>query len=108
MIGDGAVVVRWSVGAAGSELMLAANLAERRSGGFPVPTGRVLWREGEQDRPQGHFGPWAVRWSLSGESRDRRDATPEDLAASAEHQKEPGPGDGGAPEFRRTGQTSRG
>jgi hypothetical protein len=65
VVGDGAVVVRWSVGAAGGELMLAANLSNAPVGGFPPATGSVLWREGEPDHPSGQFGSWSVRWSLS-------------------------------------------
>jgi malto-oligosyltrehalose trehalohydrolase len=58
VIGDGAVMVRWSVGAARQELVLEANLAETPAEGFSPESGRVLWREGEP------FGPWSVRWSL--------------------------------------------
>jgi malto-oligosyltrehalose trehalohydrolase len=65
VVGNGAVVVRWSVGVAAGELMLAANLSDATMDGFPPTTGRVLWCEGVADHPPGQFGPWAVRWSLS-------------------------------------------
>jgi 1,4-alpha-glucan branching enzyme len=64
VIGDGAVVVRWTIGEA-AELALAANLSAAPVAGFPPPSGRVLWREGEQD-DAGRFGPWSVRWCLRG------------------------------------------
>jgi malto-oligosyltrehalose trehalohydrolase/4-alpha-glucanotransferase len=63
VIGAGAVVVRWPVGEAGAELILAANLSAEAVSGFPPLSGRAIWREGEQDE-SGLFGPWAVRWSL--------------------------------------------
>jgi malto-oligosyltrehalose trehalohydrolase len=69
VIGDGAVVVSWSVGAAGAELMLAANFTDAPANGFPEPVGRVLWREGETD--ENRFGPWSVRWSLSEQASAR-------------------------------------
>jgi len=59
------VVVRWSVGTTGGELMLAANLSDATLDGFPPATGHVLWREAEPDHPPDRFGPWSVRWSLS-------------------------------------------
>lgn len=64
VIADGAVVVRWSVGAT-EELMLAANLSDATVPGFPLARGRVFWREADPGHTQGQFGPWAVRWSLS-------------------------------------------
>jgi malto-oligosyltrehalose trehalohydrolase/4-alpha-glucanotransferase len=64
VIGDGAVVVRWSLGEAGVELILAANLSGAPVEGFPSAAGQVLWREGQQDDASGTFAPWAVRWSL--------------------------------------------
>jgi hypothetical protein len=70
VVGDGAVVVHWSVGTAGSELMLAANLSDATVDGFPPASGRVLWWEGEPNQNSGQFGPWTVRWSLSGVADD--------------------------------------
>jgi malto-oligosyltrehalose trehalohydrolase len=75
VVGDGAVVVRWSVGASGGELMLAANLSDAAVQGFPPASGSVLWREGESSgHHQGEFGPWAVRWSSSAELQARPEA----------------------------------
>jgi 1,4-alpha-glucan branching enzyme len=71
VIGQGAVAVRWSVGEAGEELMLAANLSGAPVSGFSPAMGRALWREGRQDDATGTFGPWAVRWCLGG----RRDGS---------------------------------
>ena len=66
IVGPGAVVVRWSLGHAGEELVLAANLTARPQHGFPHTVGRSLWREGDGG-DAGAFGPWAVRWSLEGD-----------------------------------------
>ena len=63
VIGDGAVVVRWSMGTDGAELVLEANLSDVPMPGFSPAKGRLLWREGEPDE-SGVFGPWSVRWSL--------------------------------------------
>jgi malto-oligosyltrehalose trehalohydrolase/4-alpha-glucanotransferase len=71
VIGDSAVVVRWSVDLDGGELSLAANLSGVAVDGFPLVTGRVLWREGKQDDNSGRFGPWSVRWSLVAGTSDR-------------------------------------
>ena len=61
ILGDGAVVVHWALGD-GRELVLAANLSDRRVDSFPPMTGRALWQEGKiQD---GEFGPWTTRWSI--------------------------------------------
>ena len=69
VIGDGAVVVRWSIGEEGRELMLAANLSPAPVAGFPAstgpgPIGHVLWQEGEHGETNRTLGPWAVRWSI--------------------------------------------
>ncbi len=61
IIGDEAVLVRWRL-SGGEELTLAANLSAEPREGFPVESGRVLWREGAVNG--GSFGPWALRWSL--------------------------------------------
>jgi glycogen debranching enzyme len=42
-------------------LVLAANLSEEARGGFPLPTGSVIWSEGEA-MAGGTYGPFAVRW----------------------------------------------
>jgi malto-oligosyltrehalose trehalohydrolase/4-alpha-glucanotransferase len=75
VIADGAVVVCWSVGESGTELILAANLSATPVLGFPPATGRVLWRQGEQD-DEGWFGPWSVRWTL----RERDNGALDELA----------------------------
>ncbi|WP_135470324.1 malto-oligosyltrehalose trehalohydrolase [Crenalkalicoccus roseus] len=65
VLGEGAVLVRWSLGG-GEALVLAANLAAAPTHGFPPEAGRVLWREGACGA-DGRFGPWAVRWSVEPE-----------------------------------------
>jgi 1,4-alpha-glucan branching enzyme len=62
VIADGAVVVRWP--GPSQELSLAANLSGVPVSGFPEPSGRVLWREGEPGGVEGSFAPWSVRWTL--------------------------------------------
>ncbi|HEX9534801.1 MAG TPA: malto-oligosyltrehalose trehalohydrolase, partial [Stellaceae bacterium] len=62
VLGDGAVLVRWPLGA-GDTLVLAANLAATPAPGFPAEPGRVLWQEGKAGA-DGIFGAWAVRWSI--------------------------------------------
>jgi malto-oligosyltrehalose trehalohydrolase len=62
VLGDGAVLVRWALGA-GDTLTLAANLAATAAQRFPAEPGRVLWQEGESNE-EGRFGPWTVRWSV--------------------------------------------
>ena len=62
VLGDGAVLVRWALGA-GDTLTLAANLAATPAQRFPAEPGRVLWQEGESNE-EGTFGPWTVRWSV--------------------------------------------
>jgi 1,4-alpha-glucan branching enzyme len=49
VLGESAVVVRWSLGEGGT-LTLAANLSGARVKGFPAASGRVIWREGERAR----------------------------------------------------------
>jgi malto-oligosyltrehalose trehalohydrolase/4-alpha-glucanotransferase len=65
VIGDGAVVVRWTLAAPGGELVLAANLSAAPVRGFPPASGAILWREGEAGE-DGIFGSFAVRWSIEG------------------------------------------
>jgi malto-oligosyltrehalose trehalohydrolase len=62
VLGRGAVIVRWPLGA-GDALILAANLAATPAPGFPAAPGRVVWQEGETDT-DGTFGPWTIRWSV--------------------------------------------
>ena len=62
VLGRGAVIARWPLGA-GDTLVLAANLAATPAPGFPAAPGRVVWQEGETD-PDGTFGPWTIRWSV--------------------------------------------
>jgi hypothetical protein len=70
VLGKDAVVVWWRLENDG-ELMLAANLSHRTTSGFPLPSGRVIWREGEAG-DGGVFGPFAVRWSLAKGNGERR------------------------------------
>ena len=62
VLGDGAVLVQWPLGA-GETLVLAANLTVRPTPGFPAEPGRVLWQEGEAGH-DGTFEPWTIRWSV--------------------------------------------
>jgi 1,4-alpha-glucan branching enzyme len=71
VIGDGAVVVRWSIGEEGRQLMLATNLSPVPVGGLPPFTGHMLWREGEADETNQTLGPWAVRWSIQDKTDGR-------------------------------------
>jgi malto-oligosyltrehalose trehalohydrolase len=63
VVGEGAVMVRWTVGRT-TTLLLAANLSGVPVGGFTPSSDRVLWREGVQESADNQFGPWSVRWSL--------------------------------------------
>jgi 1,4-alpha-glucan branching enzyme len=69
VLGKDAVVVCWRLEDDG-ELMLAANLSDRRTPRFPPPSGRVIWREGEVG-DDGIFGPFAVRWSIAESNGER-------------------------------------
>jgi malto-oligosyltrehalose trehalohydrolase/4-alpha-glucanotransferase len=62
VLGDGAVVVRWTIADSNEQLVLAANLHGSSHGVFPASPQCVLWREG--DCGDDAFGPFAVRWSL--------------------------------------------
>jgi malto-oligosyltrehalose trehalohydrolase/4-alpha-glucanotransferase len=62
VVGDGAVVVRWTA-KGGEMLVLATNLSGKALAGFPVARGRLLWQEGAEGSP-GELGPWSVRWSI--------------------------------------------
>jgi hypothetical protein len=61
--------VRWPLNDNG-ELMLAANLFARTTSGFPPPSGRVIWCEGDAGAG-GVFGPFAVRWSIAKRNGER-------------------------------------
>ena len=64
-LGDGAVVVRWSLeGRAAGEFVIEPT-SGRAGGGFSQTPGRVLWQEGTIDE-DGLFGPYTVRCSLRG------------------------------------------
>jgi malto-oligosyltrehalose trehalohydrolase len=69
VLGAGAVLVRWTLGAS-RMLVLAANLAAGPATGFPAKAGRVLWQEGEAGADD-TLGPWAVRWSVVETLRDK-------------------------------------
>ncbi|MBV8937963.1 MAG: 4-alpha-glucanotransferase, partial [Alphaproteobacteria bacterium] len=93
VLGDGAVLVRWVLGA-GGRLTLAANLVATAATGFPAESGRVIWQEGESDE-KGKFGPWTVRWSIEdGLSRERAgtalDALAERMGIEAQFQNASG------------------
>ncbi|HEY0521973.1 MAG TPA: DUF3459 domain-containing protein [Stellaceae bacterium] len=62
VVGQGAMVVRWSLDNGGA-LTLAANLSGLPVRGFPAAAGRVIWQEGEAGT-EGDFGAWTVRWSI--------------------------------------------
>ncbi len=82
VIADGAVIVRWPVGAGGDVLVLEANLSASEVTGFSPGLGRELWREGEVN-DAGHFGPWSVRWSIrdnNGAEAEHRDSALDRLA----------------------------
>jgi malto-oligosyltrehalose trehalohydrolase len=66
VLSEGAVVVRWSLG--GGTLTLATNLSAAQVEGFPAPSGRVIWQEGEPGEGS-EFGPWAVRWSVEEDAK---------------------------------------
>ncbi len=62
VFGTGAVVVRWTLDN-GGKLVLAANLSDNSTDGFPLDCGEVIWHEGPD--PAGScFRPWSVRWCL--------------------------------------------
>ena len=63
VLGDGAVVVRWTVADSKEQLVLAANLHPAPHAGFPASPQFVLWREGDCG-DDGGFGPFAVCWSI--------------------------------------------
>lgn len=69
VLGEEAVVVRWRLGGDG-ELVLAANLSAGTTWGFPPPSGRLIWREGEAGE-DGVFGSFAVRWSIADNHGER-------------------------------------
>jgi malto-oligosyltrehalose trehalohydrolase len=69
VLGAGAVLVRWTLGAS-RMLVLAANLTAGPATGFPAKAGRVLWQEGEAGADD-TLGPWAVRWSVVETLRDK-------------------------------------
>jgi malto-oligosyltrehalose trehalohydrolase/4-alpha-glucanotransferase len=62
VLGDGAVLVQWTLDEDGRALTLAANLSTARVDAPPA-RGRVLWREGSVVE-DGVLGPFAVRWSI--------------------------------------------
>ncbi|HYC02097.1 MAG TPA: malto-oligosyltrehalose trehalohydrolase [Azospirillaceae bacterium] len=61
VIGGRGVLVRWPLGT--RTLTLALNLSAEAVEGFPAPSGRVLWTEGEPNLT-GRFGPWSMRLTL--------------------------------------------
>jgi malto-oligosyltrehalose trehalohydrolase len=66
VLGQGAVVVRWSLeNSDAAELVMEVNLGAAPTGGFSREPGRLLWQEGVADA-EGIFGPDTVRYSLAG------------------------------------------
>ena len=66
VLGQGAVVVRWSLeNTDAAELVMEVNLGAAPTGGFPHEPGRLLWQEGVAGA-DGIFGPDTVRYSLAG------------------------------------------
>jgi len=63
VVGNGAVWICWPL--QGGRLTLAANLSGTQVQGFPEPSGRVLWLEGDRSTA-GTLNPWAVSWTVSG------------------------------------------
>lgn len=66
VLGSGAVVVRWKLDG-GGKLVLAANLSDDSTDGFPSNGGQVFWNEGPEPADS-RFRPWSVRWWI--EERD--------------------------------------
>ena len=60
-LGTGAVTVRWRTGE-DTDLVLAANLSDNSTDGFPLCAGEVLWQEGAAPVDT-LFRPWSVRWT---------------------------------------------
>jgi malto-oligosyltrehalose trehalohydrolase len=63
VLGVGALVVRFWNSSGDRQLMLAANLSDNSTDGFPEASGQTVWQEGPEQ-----FGsqmrPWSVRWSF--------------------------------------------
>jgi maltooligosyltrehalose trehalohydrolase len=63
VLGVGAVVVRFWNSSGDRQLMLAANLSDNSTDGFPEASGKTVWQEGPEQ-----FGsqmrPWSIRWSF--------------------------------------------
>ncbi len=62
VLGSGAVGVRWNLDG-GGQLVLAANLSDNSTDGFPPVCGDVIWHEGPETAGP-CFRPWSVRWCL--------------------------------------------
>jgi malto-oligosyltrehalose trehalohydrolase/4-alpha-glucanotransferase len=80
VVGDGAVQVRWQL-EGGEQLVLAANLSKSPVQGFPPGEGRVIWQEGNVHDET--FGPYSVRWSVTGSGpagKQRQDTALDQLA----------------------------
>jgi hypothetical protein len=60
VLGEAALRVRWN--AAGSELVLDANLSPRPVDAQALEAQRVVWTEGPAEAAT--LGPWSVRWSV--------------------------------------------
>jgi 1,4-alpha-glucan branching enzyme len=74
VLGDGAVVVRWSLDDTGpGELVIEANLSDAPASGFSQTPGRILCQEGTIGE-NGVFSPYTVRCSLQGSQAVRKGA----------------------------------
>jgi malto-oligosyltrehalose trehalohydrolase len=63
VLGVGAVVVHFWNSSGDRQLMLAANLSDNSTDGFPPADGQTVWQEGfEQFGSQ--MRPWSTRWSF--------------------------------------------
>jgi malto-oligosyltrehalose trehalohydrolase len=63
VLGIGAVVVRFWNSSQDRQLMLAANLSDDATDGFPEVSGQTVWREGPKQNGS-QMRPWSVRWSF--------------------------------------------
>ncbi len=63
VLGIGAVVVRFWNSSQDRQLMLAANLSDNTTDGFPEVSGQSVWQEGPEQIGR-QMRPWSIRWSF--------------------------------------------
>jgi hypothetical protein len=63
VLGVGAVVVRFWNSSGDRQLMLAANLSDNSTDGFPLADGQTVWQEGPEQF-ESQMRPWSIRWSF--------------------------------------------